>query len=380
MHWAAEGNRVVSEDTTGFAVTDERADPMKAARFYDRNDIRIEDIPEPELQAGSVAIDVAWCGICGTDLHEYLEGPIFVPPAGHPHPISGESAPVTMGHEFSGTITGLGEGVTDLEVGQNVVVEPYIIGDDVDTSIGQSYQLSKDMNFIGLGGRGGGLAEKIVVERRWVHPIGDIPLDQAALIEPLSVAHHAVVRSGAKSGQVAIVGGAGPIGLLTAAVLKAEGLTVYISELSEARKTMARSTGVADEVLDPREGDVAERVRELTGGEGADAGFECSSVPVVLDMLLDAVRPGAVIVNVSIWGHKPEVDMPKLVLKEIDLRGTIGYSGDHPATIELVGSGRLDLAPFITGRIGLDDLVSGGFDELINNNERHVKIIVDPRA
>jgi (R,R)-butanediol dehydrogenase/meso-butanediol dehydrogenase/diacetyl reductase len=353
---------------------------MKAARYYDRKDIRIEDIPEPELTPGTVAIDVAWCGICGTDLHEFLEGPIFIPPAGHPHPISGESAPVVMGHEFSGTVTALGEGVDDLEVGQNVVVEPYIIRDDVDTSQGQSYHLSKDMNFIGLGGRGGGLSEKIVVQRRWVHPIGGIPLDQAALIEPLSVGHHAFVRSGAASGQVAIVGGAGPIGLLTAAVLKAEGLTVYISELSEARKEMARRTGVADDVFDPRDGDVAERVRELTEGRGADVGFECSSVPVVLDMILDAVRPGGVVVNVSIWGHKPAVDMPKLVLKEIDLRGTIGYAGDHPATIALVQSGKLDLAPFITGRIGLDGLVDEGFDQLITNNEQHVKIIVNPRA
>ncbi len=353
---------------------------MKAARYYDRNDIRIEDIAEPELKPGTVAIDVAWCGICGTDLHEYLEGPIFVPPAGHPHPISGESAPITLGHEFSGTITALGESVTDLSVGENVVVEPYIIGADVDTSEGSPYQLSKDMNFIGLGGRGGGLAEKIVVERRWVHPIGDIPLDEAALIEPLSVAHHAYVRSGAKAGQVAIVGGAGPIGLLTAAVLKAKGLTVYVSELSEARKAKALETGVADAVFDPREGDVASQVRELTNGRGADLGFECSSVPAVLDMLLDAVRPGAVIVNVSIWGHKPAVDMPKLVLKEVDLRGTIGYASDHPDTIALVQSGKLDLSRFITGRIGLDGLVTEGFEQLINNNEAHVKIIVNPRG
>jgi (R,R)-butanediol dehydrogenase/meso-butanediol dehydrogenase/diacetyl reductase len=351
---------------------------MKAARYYDQRDIRIEDIPEPELKPGTVAIAVAWCGICGTDLHEYLEGPIFIPPQGSPHPISGEAAPVTLGHEFSGTITALGDGVTDLEVGQNVVVEPYIIHEDVDTGPDAEYQLSKDMNFIGLGGRGGGLAEKIVVERRWVHPIGDIPLDQAALIEPLSVAHHAFVRSGAKAGDIAIVGGAGPIGLLTAAVLKASGLTVYISELSAARKKMARDTGVADEVFDPREVDVAGRVREMTGGKGADVGFECSSVPVVLDMLMDAVRPGGVIVNVSIWGHKPEVDMPSLVLKEIDLRGTIGYANDHPSTIKLVQEGKLDLAPFITARIPLDELISSGFDQLINNNEEHVKILVNP--
>lgn len=353
---------------------------MRAARYYDRNDIRIEDIAEPELRPGTVAIEVAWCGICGTDLHEYLEGPIFIPPAGHPHPISGEAAPVVIGHEFSGTVIGLADDVDDLRVGENIVVEPYIIGDDVDTGPGSDYQLSKDMNFIGLGGRGGGLAERIVVERRWVHPIGDIPLDQAALIEPLSVGHHAFVRSGATAGQTAIVGGAGPIGLLTAAVLKAEGLTVYISERSQARKTMATETGVADEVFDPRDGDVAEMVRERTGGRGADVGFECSSVPVVLDMLIDAVRPGGVVVNVSIWGHKPPVDMPQLVLKEIDLRGTIGYANDHPDTIALVQSGKLDLAPFITGRIALDELVSKGYEQLINNNEEHVKIIVNPHA
>lgn len=85
---------------------------MKAARFHDRGDIRIEDIPEPVVEPGTVGIEVAWCGICGTDLHEFMEGPIFIPPCGHPHPISGESAPVTMGHEFSGVVYAVGEGST----------------------------------------------------------------------------------------------------------------------------------------------------------------------------------------------------------------------------------------------------------------------------
>ena len=351
---------------------------MKAARWHGPRDIRIDDVPEPELQPGTVAIDVAWCGVCGTDLHEYLEGPIFIPPHGHPHPVSGESAPVTIGHEFSGTVSALGEGVTDLEVGQNVVVEPYIIDPSVPTGPGDAYHLSPNMNFIGLGGGGGGLSEKVVVKRRWVHPIGDIPLDQAALIEPLSVGHHAFVRSGAKAGDVALVGGAGPIGLMLAAVLRAEGITVVISELSEARKDKARTTGVADHVLDPREVDVAATVRDLTGGKGADVGFECTSVDAVLDTLLDAVRPGGVVVNVSIWGKPATVDMQKLVLKEIDLRGTIAYVNDHPATIQLVQDGKVDLAPFITGRVALEELVDSAYDTLINHNETAVKIIVHP--
>ena len=128
---------------------------MKAARFNGPKDIEITDVPVPVLHPGAVMIDVAWCGICGTDLHEYLDGPIFVPPAGHPHPVSGESAPITLGHEMSGTVYAVGEDVTDLKVGYNVVVEPYIIDPKESTEPGSNYHLTPNMNFIGLAGRGG---------------------------------------------------------------------------------------------------------------------------------------------------------------------------------------------------------------------------------
>ncbi|MDJ0335989.1 2,3-butanediol dehydrogenase [Salinibacterium sp. G-O1] len=353
---------------------------MKAARFHARKDIRIEDVPTPELRPGAVAIDIAWCGICGTDLHEYLEGPIFISPEGHPHPLSHENLPVTMGHEFSGTVSALGDGITDLTVGESVVVEPYFVCNECAACKSGRYNLCAKMGFIGLAGGGGGLSESIVVERRWVHPVGNIPLDQAALIEPLAVGHHAFVRSGAKAGDVAFIGGGGPIGLLLAAVLHAEGITVILTEMSKARREKALSTGVVRHVIDPAVDDVVAKVRELTDGVGADVAFECSSVNAVLDQLLDAVRPGAVVVNVSIWSKPAQVDMQKLVLKEIDLRGTIAYVNDHPATIKLVQDGKVDLAPFITGRIDLDRLVDEGFDTLINHNDTAVKIIVRPGA
>ncbi|MFV4912117.1 2,3-butanediol dehydrogenase [Microbacterium lacticum] len=355
---------------------------MKAARYHDRGDIRIEDIAEPVVAPGAVGIDVAYCGICGTDLHEYLDGPIFIPAAGHPHPVSGESAPLTIGHEMSGVVYAVGKGVDDVAVGDHVVVEPYILRPEVDTSEkNPAYHLSPDMNFIGLAGGGGGLAEKIAVPRRWVHPIpGSIPLDEAALIEPLSVGYHAYERSGAKAGQTALVGGAGPIGLLTAAVLKAEGLTVIISELSPLRRQKALDSGVADYVIDPSAEDVVARTAELTDGAGADVAFEATSVNVVLDTLIDALKPQGVLVVVSIWGHPATVDMHKIVMKEIDMRGTIGYVNSHPATIELVREGKVDLKPFITGVIGLDHLVDEGFDTLIHRNETAVKILVDPHA
>lgn len=360
---------------------------MRAARFYDAKDIRIEDIEPQELLPGTVRIDVAWCGICGTDLHEYLEGPIFCPAPGHPHPISGEDAPITMGHEFSGVISEVGQGVTDLAVGDHVVVEPYIVADDVDTSAeSKTYHLSKNMNFVGLAGRGGGLSENIVVRQRWVHKIGnEIPLDQAALIEPLAVAYHAVERSGVlelsdeqRSQLTALIGGAGPIGLLTGAVLKALGIRVIVSELSELRRNKALESKAADIVLNPAEVDVVSEVLQLTDAKGVDISFECTSVEVVLNTLLKAMAPRGVVVNVSIWGKQPQVDLHTIVMKELDLRGTIGYVNNHPETIELVQSGKVDLAPFITGKIGLDGLIDEGFETLIERNETAVKILVSP--
>ena len=235
------------------------------------------------------------------------------------------------------------------------------------------------MNFIGLGGCGGGLAEKIAVKRRWVHPISDaIPLDEAALIEPLSVGHHAFVRSGAKEGDVALVGGAGPIGLLLSAILKAKGLKVIITELSKARKEKAREAGVADYILDPSEVDVVAEVMKLTNGAGVDVAFECTSVNKVLDTLVAAMKPTGKVVIVSIWSKPATINVHSVVMKELDVRGTIAYCNDHAETIKLVESGKINLKPFITQRIKLDELISEGFERLIHNNESAVKIIVNP--
>lgn len=306
-----------------------------------------------------------------------MDGPIFCPL--HPHPFSGESIPVTMGHEFSGRVVGLGEGVSGLSVGDSVCVEPYILDPAVDTSAANDhYHLSAGMGFIGLSGGGGGLSERVVVPRRWVHAVGAVPLDEAALIEPLCVAHHAFTRSGAKAGDTALIAGAGPIGLLTAAICRAKGVRVLMSEPSSLRRKKALETGVAeqDDVFDPRDVDVVRTVKELGG---ADVGFECTSVQPAFDTLLDAVKPAGTVVVVSIWGHKAQLDMQKLVLKEINLRGTIAYAHDHPEVIRLVQDGKIDLRPFITKVIGLDQLVTEGFDTLIHHNDTAVKILVDPR-
>lgn len=350
---------------------------MKALRYYGQNDVRLDEIPEPELQPGTVKITPAFTGICGSDLHLVVDGAFPpAPSADQPHPISGETLPVVFGHEFSGTVTEVADDVDGVAVGDRVVVEPYMVDGTCDRCKEGNYNLCVGMGFIGISGRGGGLSESIVVEKRWVHPVGDMELDHAALIEPLAVAVHGVRISEAKAGDVALVGGAGPIGLLTAAVLKAKGATVLLSEVSDARKTKAEEARVADHILDPTEVDVVEKVRELTGGNGADVAFECAGVQAVTSTLTEALRQGGVLQVIALFSKPVEVDMVQVVLKELQIRGAIGYCGDHPEAIALVQEGKVDLAPFITAVIGADEYMDKGIETLHHRNETAVKILV----
>ena len=351
---------------------------MKAARFHGPGDIRIDDVPEPAVRPGTVKVEVEWCGICGTDLHEYLEGPIFAPTADAPHPLTGESVPITLGHEFAGVVHETGDGVDDLHVGDRVVVEPYIICGTCDACHQGRYNVCQTLGFVGLSGYGGGFSQYVVAERRWIHPLGDLGTDVGALVEPLAVAYHAVRLSGARPDHTAVVFGAGPIGLVTTAALRAAGVgQVIVVEPADVRKAKAPGAG-ADHVLDPTSTDVTAEIMELTRGRGADVTFECAGIDPVLATAIRSTRAGGTCVNVAIWGHEASVSMNDLVFREVNLVGSLAYANDHPATIKMIADGLVDPFQFITGRIDLDDIVASGFDELINNKEENVKILVRP--
>ena len=167
-------------------------------------------------------------------------------------------------------------------------------------------------------------------------------------------------------------------GVQTCALPISKGLTVIITELSAKRKEKAIEAGVADYVLDPSKVDVVAEVMKITEDRGVDVAFECSSVNKVMDTLVAAMKPTGVVVIVSIWSHPATINVHSVVMKELDIRGTIAYVNDHQETIRLVEQGKINLEPFITQRIALDDLVSKGFETLIHNNESAVKIIVHP--
>lgn len=354
---------------------------MKATRFHGKEDIRTEDIPEPELLPGSVKVRVEWTGICGTDLHEYEEGAIFCPRPGAPHPLTGETVPVVLGHELAGVVAEIGEGVTGLAVGDRVAVEPFILcGECEYCRGGEQYNLCPKIGYYGLSGRGGGFAEYVVVrDPKMVHPLGELSTEVGALVEPLAVAHHAVRRSGATAGSTAVVFGAGPIGLFVTLILRAIGAAeVYNVEISSIRKEKAVAAG-SSLVIDPTTEDVVARVRELTGGRGVDVAFECVAASPALQAAMDATRSGGTVVNVSIWSHNADVNLFGLTMRELNLVGTSAYANDHAAVIKLLQEGKIaNVEQYITGRIAVEDVVEKGFKQLVHNKEENVKILVHP--
>lgn len=351
---------------------------MKALMYYGKEDVRLENIDEPAVRPGALKIKLAYDGICGSDLHLYFDGPMKPAPTfDTPHPLSGETLPVVFGHEFSGTVAEIGEGVEGFEIGDEVCVEPLLVCNECVACKAGKYNLCEKMGFIGISGGGGGLSEYIVVEERFVHQTGQMGLEQAAMIEPLSVTVHAVRHAGADKAEpgIVVVGGAGPIGLLTAAVLRAYGHTTIVSEVSEVRRNKALETGVADYVVDPSQEDLLAEVRKVSDGKGAAFAFDAAGIGPVVDQLVDALGPDGRLEVIAVHTKPYELHIGKLMMQDRVFGSSIGYAHDHQESIRLVNEGLVDLKPFITSKIKVDDIVEQGYNKL-RNDRSEVKILV----
>lgn len=351
---------------------------MKAVRYHGNRDVRVDDIDEPETRPGTVKVAPQWCGICGSDLHEYLIGPETIPAPGSPHPLTGETVPVVLGHEFAGRVVEVGDGVDGVAVGDAVAIEPVLRDNSCAMCRRGDYNLCPQLGFHGLSGGGGGLAERTVVPGYMVHVLPPaLPTDIGALIEPMAVGWHAVLRAEFRLGETALVIGAGPIGLVTMLALRAAGAgAVIVAETTDARKEKAAALG-ADLVLDPTEADVAAEVVRFTGG-GADAVFDAAGNSQTISLAIASVRKRGRIVNIALWEHSAEIDMMQFLFTEATLTNSCVYANHHPAVISALADGVIDAAPLITKRIALDDIVEGGLEELLHHRDRHVKILVHP--
>ncbi|KAI8630365.1 GroES-like protein [Xylariaceae sp. FL1651] len=357
---------------------------MRALRYYGPKDLRLEELPEPKCSPTEVKVRPAFVGICGTDLHEY-QSQTLIPKPGAPHKLSNETAPVTLGHELSGIIEEVGPdvpGSAGLKVGDRVAVLPLLYCRTCVPCQDGFPNCCVTNGFLGLSGGGGGLSDYVCVRYEAVFKLSDnISLEVGALVEPLAVAWHAVAESGIKAGQASLVFGTGPIGLAVIQCLKAINAGEIIAvEVAAQRQQFAKQFG-ATHILDPTSVDVVKRARELVGGRGPPVAFDCAGVPASLDSATRAVCARGTIMNVAIW-EKPVPFFPNnVVFHEKKYIGCLTYQlADFGHVINALREERLNPESMITRKISIDRIVEDGFNALISEKDKHVKIMVDLSA
>ncbi|WP_026976971.1 2,3-butanediol dehydrogenase [Flavobacterium tegetincola] len=347
---------------------------MKAARWHKAKDIRVEDVEIPTTGSQQVKIEVQFAGICGSDLHEYNHGPMLIP-VDQAYPLNGHQGVTTLGHEFAGIISEIGTDVNNLKVGDRVVVEPLFRNPESPFISNGEYNLSEPLGFVGLTSNGG-FAKYTVVEDYMIHKIPDsMSFEQGALVEPAAVAVYSVLQSGLKMGQSCLVYGAGPIGLLCVqAAIAAGASNVIVVDIAEKRLEKAKEIG-ATTVINGKSADVVKQIKTLTKG-GVDIFLDAAGVQASFDGGIKSLKNGGTAVLVALFGKSVTLDAFDQVVREITIKGIIAYRNIFPQVIDLIDSGRMDVEKLVTKRIKLDDIVTGGFEELVSNPEQ-VKILID---
>lgn len=291
---------------------------MNAVQYYGQRDVRLEQVPLPgPVKPGWVRIAPKFCGICGTDLHEYVSGANLIPTPGHPHPITGETLPLTLGHEFSGVVEEVGEGVTHVKKGDNVCIQPTLWDDSCNSCKRGLVNCCDGNGFLGLSGWGGGMSELTNAPAAAVKPLPpNVSLEVGALVEPLAVGWHAVKISPFKEGDTALVLGGGPIGLAVIQALVSKGCEkIIVSEVAKKRRDFAIHFG-AHAVIDPTTTDVVAEVERLTDGHKVDVAYDCAGVQVAVDSAFKALKTRGMLVNVAVWKGKASLNMNDLVFRE----------------------------------------------------------------
>jgi L-idonate 5-dehydrogenase len=326
---------------------------MKAAVLHGKQDIRIEPYLEPVMHPGMVLLRNRRVGICGSDLHYYEEGAngSFVP-----------DRPFILGHELAAEVAAVADDVHTVTVGQRVTVNPARSCGFCAYCKGGKLNLCRKVIMLGSASTtpptDGAFAEFVTVRADQCHVLPpDVDDGVGAMIEPLSVALHAIRRAGVVSGKRVLVTGGGTIGLLVAITARAFGaVPVAVSDPIEARRNKALEFGV-NVALDPRAKDLRETVTELTG-DGFDLIFEASGAAPALRSTFDLVRPGGTIVQIGTLGTA-DIPLPanQIMVREINFIGSMRYGDTFDEAIRLVSSGRIRLEPFINDVFSLEDSV-----------------------
>lgn len=343
---------------------------MKASIITGKARVEALDQPEPALVAGGAIVDVAYCGICGTDVHAFQSG--------DPYP------PGLCGHEWMGRVAALADDVEDLSAGDRVsvgILPP--CGACVPCRAGHGAWCLPAMYSLGGGDpRGsahGAFAPRIATSAARLVRVPDAISDAAAaLIEPATVAYHGVRLGRIRLGDFAVVQGAGPIGLFALQWVRHAGAReVVVVEPSPLRAELARELG-ATHVCSPAE--IAELVADATDGLGADAVVECAGRPETIQSAVDLVRRGGAVTLIGLSDRDATIKPGFWLMKEVTVRCSIAYERrDFEPVVEMLADGRVRAEPLHTRTVGLSQL-EAAMAELANGVARDVKVLVDPRV
>jgi (R,R)-butanediol dehydrogenase/meso-butanediol dehydrogenase/diacetyl reductase len=337
---------------------------MKAAFLKGTKKMIIKDVEDPKPKTDQVVVKVKYCGICGSDLHAYETGGY----AG------------IMGHEFSGEIESIGESVKGWEVGDRVTANPNAgCGSCYYCRRGETNQCMK-YTVIGIANAPGAFAERVAVRADLLRKLPEsISFEAGALIEPLAPLVRAT-KYAVRFGDTVLVMGAGPIGLFALQCSRIAGaLATYVSEVSKVRAAAARKLG-ADDVFNPTEVRVEQKMNELTKGLGTDVVLECAGRPETIQGAQRIVKKGGKVMIIGESIADIPTNYTTLFVRELDIKGI--YDGsledfDHAA--QLIARGRVEVALMVTDKIGLSEIVEKGFEELLKPEKNHIKILVDPQ-
>ena len=341
---------------------------MKSLVLTAYNRLEVLETPEPVARPGEVLIRVGACGICGSDVHG-MDGS-----TGRRLP------PLIMGHEAAGVVAEVGADVSGFSPGDRVTFDSTVYCGDCRFCKEGLVNLCDHREILGVATpefhRDGGFAEYVAVPERVLYKLPpSMPMAEAAMLEAVSVALHAVSVSGLRSGESAIVVGAGMIGLLTLQAAKAAGCSpVIVADVDSTRLELARQMGATEAV---HASEMAKLCKLHTGGFGVDVAFEAVGRSETVAGAIDCVRKGG---TVTLIGNiAPEVTLPlqKVVSRQIRLQGTAASSGEYPQAIDLINRGLIQVQPLITAVVPLEE-GPRWFERLYRKEPGLMKIVLTP--
>ena len=342
---------------------------MKAMVYHGNRDLRLESVPDPSPAEGEALLKVDYCGICATDIEEYVYGPKF---------IAKGKMPIITGHEVTATVVEPPAGSDGLSPGTRVALNTVLTcGTCFWCNKGDTPQCEQ-FTVVGFD-RDGGLAEYLAWPANELIPLPDsVPSEAAALIEPSSVAHHCVQRGQIRPGETVAVVGAGTVGTLAMQIAKAKGARVFVVDVKQMSLDLASELG-AEVAINAAEEDAHSVLTSLTDGRGPDVVIDAAGAPNTPADCLRYVRRGGRVVLVAIYTSTPEFDFNTIVANENTVIGTIAYGRpDVQASVDLIASGKLKTTPLITGQISLDEVIDVGFPRMLAPTKDVFRILVKP--